>query len=56
MGSQRRRAERAARCACGNLTVTARGEPVEVYLCSCTDCQRGSGSAFSYAAYSLSPL
>jgi hypothetical protein len=33
-----------------NLTVTARGEPVEVYLCSCTDCQRGSGSAFSYAA------
>ncbi len=42
--------ERVARCACGNLTVTARGEPLEVYLCSCKDCQRGTGSAFSYAA------
>lgn len=42
--------ERAARCACGVLTVTARGEPLDVYLCSCTDCQRGTGSAFSYAA------
>jgi hypothetical protein len=42
--------ERTARCACGNLTVTTRGEPVDVYLCSCTACQRGTGSAFSYAA------
>jgi hypothetical protein len=42
--------ERTARCACGNLTVTVRGEPIDVYLCSCLDCQRGSGSAFSYAA------
>jgi hypothetical protein len=42
--------ERTARCACGNLTITARGEPIDVYLCSCLDCQRGSGSAFSYAA------
>jgi hypothetical protein len=50
MGNQRDGAEHVARCACGNLTVTARGEPVDVYLCSCTDCQRGSGSAFSYAA------
>lgn len=42
--------ERIARCACGGLTATARGEPLDVYLCSCTDCQRGTGSAFSYAA------
>lgn len=42
--------ERTARCACGNLTVATRGEPVDVYLCSCLDCQRGTGSAFSYAA------
>lgn len=32
------------------MTVSARGEPLDVYACSCTDCQRGSGSAFSYAA------
>jgi hypothetical protein len=42
--------ERTACCACGNLTVTTRGDPVDVYLCSCTACQRGTGSAFSYAA------
>jgi hypothetical protein len=50
MANQDDSPERAARCACGNLTVTARGEPIDVYLCSCTDCQRGTGSAFSYAA------
>jgi hypothetical protein len=42
--------ERTARCGCGELTVLARGEPAEVYLCSCLDCQRQTGSAFSYAA------
>ena len=41
---------RTARCACGALTLTTRGEPAEVYLCSCLDCQRRSGAAFSYAA------
>lgn len=40
-------AERIAKCSCGNLTVTARGEPLDVYLCSCTACQRGTGTAFS---------
>jgi hypothetical protein len=44
MGNQRDGRERLARCCCGNLKVTARGEPVDVYLCSCTDCQRGAGS------------
>jgi hypothetical protein len=47
MGSDR---ERMATCCCGGLTVTARGEPAHVYACSCLACQRGSGSAFSYAA------
>jgi hypothetical protein len=42
--------ERAARCICGGLTVTARREPDDVYLCSCAYCQRKSGSAFTYAA------
>jgi hypothetical protein len=50
MADQKDNPERAARCACGALSVTARGEPVDVYLCSCLDCQRGTGSAFSYAA------
>src|SRR5262245_48077314 len=30
--------------------VTAGAEPIDVYLCNCTHCQRGTGSAFSYAA------
>ena len=42
--------ERSASCACGRLTVKTNGEPVDVYLCSCLKCQRGTGSAFSYAA------
>jgi hypothetical protein len=42
--------ERTARCLCGALTAVARDEPVEVYACSCVDCQRKSGSAFTYAA------
>ena len=41
---------RVARCGCGALTATVRGEPVTVYGCSCLACQRKSGSAFTYAA------
>lgn len=41
---------RTARCLCGALTATARGEPAHVYLCACARCQIRSGSAFSYAA------
>lgn len=50
MGDQKTAAERLARCGCGSLTVTASGEPVQVYACSCLDCQRESGSAFTYLA------
>ena len=42
--------ERKASCSCGNLTVTTRGEPSEVSACSCLDCQRRSGSSFTYLA------
>jgi hypothetical protein len=42
--------ERIATCNCGSLRVTVRGEPADVYACSCASCQRKSGSAFSYAA------
>ena len=48
--SQNHPKERIARCMCGSLSVTARSNPTEVYICSCTDCQRLSGSAFSYCA------
>lgn len=47
MGSDR---ERIATCCCGGLSATAREEPAHIYACSCLACQRGSGSAFSYAA------
>ena len=42
--------ERVAKCCCGALAVTTRGEPLDVYVCSCTECQKGSGSVFSYGA------
>jgi hypothetical protein len=41
---------RTARCGCGALSVTARGEPAAVYACSCLVCQKKSGSAFTYSA------
>ena len=43
--------ERKARCGCGQLTVSVRGEPLTVYACSCANCQRLSGSAFTYSAF-----
>ena len=41
---------RRASCGCGNLTVTVSGEPIQVYACSCLNCQRESGGAFTYSA------
>jgi hypothetical protein len=40
-----------ATCSCGALTVTAVGRPIVVNACSCFDCQRRSGSAFTYTAF-----
>jgi hypothetical protein len=40
-----------AACACGGLTVTVTEPPQMVHACSCLDCQRGSGGAFSYSAF-----
>ena len=39
-----------ARCLCGALTATVRGEAATVYLCACRNCQIKSGSAFTHAA------
>ncbi len=43
--------EHLATCACGQLRITAKGEPDIVVACSCTACQRRTGSPFGVAAY-----
>jgi hypothetical protein len=43
--------ERTAACSCGQLSVTVEGEPAYHGLCSCLECQKLSGSAFSYSGY-----
>ena len=42
---------RVAACACGALRVRVRGEPARVNACSCQQCQKRSGSAFTYTAF-----
>ncbi|WP_119271682.1 GFA family protein [Taklimakanibacter deserti] len=42
--------QRTASCACGGLKLTVTGEPARVYACACLECQRATGSAFSYRA------
>lgn len=44
---------RQASCQCGQLTAVTDGEPARVVACSCTACQRRSGSPFGEAAYFL---
>ena len=39
-----------ASCRCGQLRVTANGEPVRVSVCHCLDCKKRTGSAFSTQA------
>jgi hypothetical protein len=51
MNESRSEFPKTAACACGNLTITAAAPPRFVHACSCTDCQHGSGSAFSYSAF-----
>jgi hypothetical protein len=33
-------------CFCGHVTYEAKVDPVQVYICHCTDCQRHSGAAY----------
>ena len=40
-----------AACACGGITITVAAAPQMVHACSCLDCLRRSGSAFSYTAF-----
>ena len=34
-------------CYCGSVRYAISGEPLTVYACHCTDCQKASGSAFT---------
>ena len=34
------------RCLCGDLEYSLREDPLTLYLCHCTDCQRQSGGSF----------
>ena len=38
------------RCQCGAATYEIGADPIVVYACHCTICQRQSGSAFAMAA------
>ena len=40
-----------ASCGCGGLKVTVSGAPLNVHACSCSACQRDSGSAFTYTSF-----
>lgn len=42
---------RIATCACGQVRVTCNGDPDRVTICSCTQCQKRTGSAFGVGAY-----
>jgi hypothetical protein len=42
---------RTASCACGKLRLRVEGEPVFVAACSCTQCQKRTGSPFGVSSY-----
>jgi hypothetical protein len=39
-----------ASCSCGQLTLTAGGDPIRISMCHCLACQRRTGSAFGIQA------
>lgn len=41
---------RSATCSCGQLKLTAQGDPVRVSVCHCLACQRRTGSVFGMQA------
>ena len=43
--------ERRVACSCGALGARLSGEPFSAAVCSCSDCQRRTGSAFGYSGY-----
>jgi hypothetical protein len=43
-------ASRIAACSCGQLHLTAKGDPIRISMCHCLACQRRTGSAFGIQA------
>jgi hypothetical protein len=43
--------ERTAQCACGETTMTVRGDPVKVLRCHCDYCQRRTGNVAQTSAW-----
>ena len=43
-------ASRDAACSCGQLRLTAAGDPIRISMCHCLACQRRTGSAFGIQA------
>lgn len=43
--------ERTASCACGQLSIKVSGNPRIVATCSCTQCQKRTGSVFGVSSY-----
>ena len=43
--------ERTATCACKKIEITLSANPDAVLVCSCTECQRRTGSAFGISAF-----
>ena len=41
---------REAACSCGQLRLTAEGDPLRISMCHCLACQRRTGSAFGIQA------
>ena len=45
---------REAACSCGQLRLTATGDPIRISMCHCLACQRRTGSAFGIQARFIS--
>ncbi len=43
--------ERTARCCCGDVSITLRGDPKRVFRCHCHYCQRRTGNVFQTSAW-----
>jgi hypothetical protein len=42
---------RTASCSCGQLKLTMQGDPTDVTVCHCFECQKSTGSVFGVSTY-----